>query len=473
MVDLPSVAESSVIDMIATAFTGSVPEAGASTVKIEKFEFDDEFQTKIAALTLRDKSFMRKTAHLLNPAHFENTGEALIVGMALRYFEKYDDIPAAGSYKTVILDDISKGLIRKNDAPLLLTAMKPLREDDLSGSGFAADQLSEFARHQAMAHALLASVDLLGNDKLDKRKKFNQIEDAIKSAAGIGINNGGVIRDYWNVAPRTEERILKIAGKLPPQGITTGIPRMDDLLYHRGWGRKELTIIMGGAKSGKTAFLINAAQAASLAGKNVLYVSCEVAARIIEERLDACITSTLMKELAMNMKSVESKLIALATTSGMLHVEEYASGTLRPSELRNLLEKRRDMGIRYDMVVVDYADIMIPDDRTDNSIENSKSVGLGLRALAFEFDVAMLTATQTNRDGYKATVAKAEHVAEDFNKIRTADLVISINKTEEEAKKGEARLYFAASRNQESGFTIIVKQDIARMIFVVAVLGIE
>ena len=116
---------------------------------------------------------------------------------------------------------------------------------------------------------------------------------------------------------------------------------------------------------------------------------------------------------------------------------------------------------------------MAPDYRTDNVIENSKEIYVGLRALAFEFDCAILTATQTNREGYKAAVAKAEHVAEDFNKIRTADVVISINSTEEERDQGEARLYFAASRNQESGFTVRVKQDLKKMQFITNVIGIE
>ena len=85
----------------------------------------------------------------------------------------------------------------------------------------------------------------------------------------------------------------------------------------------------------------------------------------------------------------------------------------------------------------------------------------------------MLTATQTNREGYKSAVAKAEHVSEDFNKVRTVDLMISINKTEEEAARGEARLYFAASRNQESGFTIVIKQNLAMMRFIEEVIRVE
>jgi replicative DNA helicase len=129
--------------------------------------------------------------------------------------------------------------------------------------------------------------------------------------------------------------------------------------------------------------------------------------------------------------------------------------------------------IIFDMVVVDYADIMQPDFRTNDAIENSKNIWLGLRAIAFEENLAMLTATQTNREGNKSVVAKATDVAEDFNKIRTADIVISINTTDEERAAGESRLFFAASRNQESGFTIFIKQNLAMMRFITSIIRVE
>jgi replicative DNA helicase len=125
------------------------------------------------------------------------------------------------------------------------------------------------------------------------------------------------------------------------------------------------------------------------------------------------------------------------------------------------------------MVIVDYADLMAPERYTDNSIENSKNIYVSLRGLAMQEDIALLTATQTNREGFKSSVAKAEHVSEDFNKIRIADIVISINRTEEERAVGQARLYFAASRNQAGQFTVRIKQDMERMRFISEIIGEE
>lgn len=98
---------------------------------------------------------------------------------------------------------------------------------------------------------------------------------------------------------------------MPPQGITTGHTAIDQLLYHRRWGKKELSVILGDAKSGKTTALINFTKTASLAGKNVLYVTCGVAAKIISERLDATMSDTELKNLMDKMHEVSGKIIAL------------------------------------------------------------------------------------------------------------------------------------------------------------------
>lgn len=228
-----------------------------------------------------------------------------------------------------------------------------------------------------------------------------------------------------------------------------------------------------GLISHNTLACCNFAANASKAGFNVLYATLEVSARIISERLDACISDTAVRDLNDNIIGVEDKVRMRASKSGRLLIHEFPSGSMTPGMLRRLIEKYRNRGLIFDLVVVDYADIMAPDFRTDNVIENSKEIYIGLRAIAFEFDCALLTATQANREGAKAITVKAEHVAEDFNKIRTADLVISINASEEERNNGDARLYFAASRNQESGFTVRVKQNLKKMQFITSVVGIE
>ena len=465
-------AEDSVAAMIGSSFEAtptSEPESMGDQ-EVAKFDFDADFQSRLATFAVRDFDFVNRVGHLLRPEHFENTGEAILVNIAKKFYDQYKALPDKAVMAQRIREDKDAKIIKKDAIPLVVESYKAIYgSTDLTGREFFEEKMVTFARHQATTAAILKSVELL------QKGDFAKIEHNIKSAIEIGINEDGTAYDYYDtISLRTNERLDDASGSKPPRGITTGHLKLDEILYHRGWGRKELATIMGGAKAGKTTALIGFAQAASLKGFNVMYVTLEVSSRIIAERLDAAMTDTEIKLIGSKIKDVEAKVEALkARSHGCLKIHEYPSGTFSPNQLRALLDRYAAKGMMFDLVVVDYADIMAPNFRYNDVIENSKSVYIDLRAIAQETNVAMLTATQTNREGFKATVAKAEHVAEDFNKVRTVDLMISINITDEERSKGEARLYFAASRNQESGFTLFIKQDIAKMKFIESIIRRE
>ena len=462
MSDLSAV-EQSTLEALAVSYGEEV-----STTPAAPFEFEEGFQSKIAAHSLRDLEFMRRVAHLIKPDYFENIGEAALVNISLEFFKKYAAVPDAATTIQLIKEKHEKKLLKGEVYDAVRSSFRSLYQTELMGGVYVAEKVAEFCRDKATENALLASVEFLNS------KNFNKINEVMQEALNVGINEDGDEYDYFDkIEDRTERRLDIIAGKIKPNGITTGYARMDDLLYHRGWGKKELSLLMGGAKSGKTTALINFGRMAAMAGKNVLYVTLEVSAQIIADRLDASITDNEMRELSKSIHDVSSKVKALKGKTGKLKIHEFPSGSLSPNMLRRLIERHKNKGLTFDLIVVDYADLMIPDFRMNDAIENSKNVYTGLRAIASEEDAAVLTATQTNRDGFKSTVAKAEHVAEDFNKIRIADLVISINATEEERAVGEARLYFAASRNQETGFSIFIKQEIAKMKFITAILKVE
>ncbi len=476
-------ATESVAAMVGHTYSGGASSPLASsevTLESDKYEFGPEFQTKVATHAMRNLDFMRKVGHLIKPDYFENIGEAAMVNIALRYFNKYNTTPTAPAAKELFQEDLTAKVIRGDMKQVAIDAFKSVFAPgaDLSDGNYMAERVAEFARHQAVSAAILESVDLL------QKRQVPKIIEKVKMACEVGINLDGEEYDYYQrIDERSNERKDRLAGKMPPTGITTGLLKMDELLYHKGWGKKELSVIMGGAKSGKTTALINFAKAASLAGKNVLYVTLEVSAKIISERLDASMSDTLIKELMARVNDVSAKIKAMAPRAGALKIHEFPSGTFTPNQLRQLVERYKSPkvlpsgevrpAIQFDMIVVDYADIMAPNHRTNDAIENSKGVYLDLRAIAHEENVAMLTATQTNREGFKSTVAKAEHVADDFNKVRTVDIMISINVTDEERANGEARLFFAASRNQEGGFTIFIKQELAKMKFIASIVRIE
>lgn len=431
------------------------------------FEFDAEFQTKIAALTLLDSQFLKRVDGLIRPVYFEDPSEAAIASLALRYYRTYKKAPDKSIIPRLLKEDIDAKIVRKEAAGAIVDRLKELYTTDTSDRDYVVDHVSSFARQQAVTAAIEQSIH-----RLEKRD-YGTIEKVLKEALQVGAMDESAGYDFFKErANRTKQRKDAAAGLVKPTGITTGFPALDDRLYQKGWGKQELSVLMGAAKAGKTTAMINFGKNACGKGKNVLYLTLEVAANIIGARLDASIARTPMMQLGSKIIEVDAKVEAFEKHCGKFLIHEYPTGTLRPSELRRLLQWYRGQGIIFDLVVVDYADLMAPDHRTSDAIENSKQVYIDLRAIAQTEDVAVLTATQTNREGAKAAVVTATHVAEDFNKVRIADVIISLNRTEEDIAAGQARLYFAASRNQAGGITVVVKQDMESMIYIDSIIDV-
>lgn len=437
-------------------------------MEVRPFEFDDDFQMKIAALTLRDATFMERTAGLVEPAYFEDAANGMLSALATEYFQKYRSIPSVTAMKELIKDAKASKRIRPELLPHVIERYKQINKADVSDRDFVIDKVEEFARHQAMEIAILKSAE-----SLDKRD-FATIDKLIQQAQMVGASaaNSGV--DYFATAhERAAVRKKFASGEETYNSITSGIARFDSLLYQKGWGRKELTVLMGKPKVGKSTSLVYFGRNAALAGYNVLLVSLEVSSAIVADRLDAAMTETAMTELIEKGDDIAEKIDSMASKAGLFEIHEFPTGTYSPADLKRLVKKRRAEGVIFDMIVVDYADIMAPSFRSGDPIADSKSIYVELRALAQEENAALLTATQTNREGAKASVSSMEHVAEDFNRVRIADILISINIDETERRNSEARLYFAASRNQRGDFTVKIKQDVERMQFIERILAVE
>lgn len=434
---------------------------------LPRYEFDADFQQKIAALTLRDTQFAQLTDGLIRPEFFENIAHATLIKIATDYFAKYKKAPADKTVLASLMKEAARTKIIPSDI-LKLTApvVHTLFGVDIADREYVADSCATFARHQAVSSAILSSVELVD------RRDFEAIGIKMRRALDTGVNVGGGAYDYAKMAKaRTQDRKDRLAGIRPPTGVTTGYKALDDHLYHKGWGRKELSVLMGGAKAGKSMAMIGFGVNAIAAGYRTLYVTLEVASGIIAERLDANISERTMSELGTYCHDVEERVTAFMSKSAPFIIEEFPTGTMRASDLRRLIEHYKAQGTTFDLVIVDYADLMAPERMTDNIQENSKSVYVNLRGLAMQEGFALLTATQTNREGAKKAVATMTDVAEDFNKIRIADVVISINSSEEERTLKQCRLFFAACRNQRSGFSIRIEQDFERGRFCTKVLG--
>jgi replicative DNA helicase len=431
-----------------------------------KWDFDEGFQRKTLALFMRDTQFANRTKDLIDPAYFANDAHGQLVSLIKQHIQVHKAVPDIRILTQILKDEKAKKRLRDDVLTEIKTTIREVYKTDLSNSSYVAEQVSNFAKFTAMEQAILKSVELL------QRGDFAGIEKLQKAALAVGLQQDeGDYHYFKEIANRTQVREDWKAGKIVKRGISTGYAEIDAYLYHNGWGRREMSLMMGAAKAGKSLSLGEFSKNASLLGFHAAYLSLEVSKEIIADRLDANISDTAMRLLKDDPQTVMRKIQAAEANAGTFLIRDFASRTLKPSGINRLLERWRSEGIILDLLAVDYADIMASEYRSDQERENLNSIYLDLRAIAYEHDLALISATQTNRAGAAAHTAKATDVAEDFNKIRTADVVIAINATDAEKKSGEARLTWVASRNTEDGFSLLIRQDREKLKFLTKVMG--
>ena len=430
-----------------------------------RYDFDDAFQTKVAALAMRDATFNIRTEGLIEPSYFLNESEAHLINLSQKFWNKYKSVPSDTVMIRLIKGAIKAKSIRSDQQSDVIDTFKALRKESLADRDYVVDEVADFARHQAIMAAFEKSIPAMDDHD------FDAVEAYMSAAFQVAASDGSIGHDLTDgIEERTQRRLDISTGKVTV-GITTGTAELDDALGG-GAKRKELLVVLGVAKSGKSFGLMNFAVNAQLDGKNVLYVSLENSVEVTTDRIDAYLSQVATNDMLKHILDVKAKVTAKLASAGVMKIHEYGTGTFAPKDLRRLVEHYKAKGLVFDEVVVDYWDIMAPDIRyKDSPTQESASIGMGLRALAKDENLAVITAIQSNRDGMKAVVAKAENAAEDFNKVRLADALFSINATEEERENGEARLFMAAVRNMAGGYILNIGQDLATATFITKVLG--
>lgn len=418
--------------------------------------FDAAFQNKALTMALRDPLFANRTNGLIQPGYFDFETHSWIIDLANRHFEKYKEAPSAQIVIKTLKDAKAAKTLKDEFVDDVVDLLKAVYAPaaDLSNRDWTIDLVSDFARQRAMEAALSDSIDIL-----DKGGDFALIDDKIRKAQAVGAVQGtGSVNFLDNVAERGKARIARLAGGVV-RGITTGHREIDDLLFHKGWGRKELNILMAGAKAGKSMGLQHFALSALAAGFKVLYVTLENSKEVTQDRMDAAMSNVRMSDLDVSGGTIATAAAAMAANGGILEIHEFPGGVCTNGDIRKIIEKYKADGVIFDLLVVDYADEMMAERKHEQERHAFKEIYQGLRAIGIDENLAVLTATQTNRAGNKATTATTTDVSEDFNKVRLADVLLTLNATDDEKKLNQMRIYFAAMRNSEDGITVHCLQN--------------
>jgi len=382
---------------------------------------------------IRDDNYCRSVLPFLKDEYFDNQPHQVLFHEINEYVTEYNQIPETTALKIEIEKrrDLSAEII-KDIEDFLDTKI----DDTTYNEEWLYATTEKWCKERAIYLALMESIKIA--DGQDKSRTKDAIPHIMAEALGTCFDDT-VGHDYLLDSDDRYDFYHKQEDKIPfdleyLNKITKG-----------GLPSKTLNIALAGTGVGKSLFMCHMASAALLQGRNVLYITLEMAEEKIAERIDANVLDVNIKQLSdplFTKQQFRSKVDRVATqTQGRLVIKEYPTASAHVNHFKSLLnELSMKRGFAPDIIFVDYLNICASA-RYKNAVVNSytyvKSIAEELRGLAVECDVPIVSATQTTRSGYGSSDVDLQDTSESFGLPATADLMIALISTEELEATGQ------------------------------------
>jgi len=313
-----------------------------------------------------------------------------------------------------------------------------------SDTAYIKEQFLEFCRNQKLKNAILFASQFLKHGDYDS--VWSVINEA--SRAGLERNLG---HDYLI---DIDQRMSEMAREVIKTNWEIIDTHMDG-----GLGKGELGFVVAPAGSGKSWFLSRIGAEAMRQGKNVMHFTMELNEKYVGLRYDACFSGIAFQEVRKNVQQIKD---ALATIPGKLFIKYFPIKTASASTLKMHIDRFQLItGIKIDLVIVDYADLLRPlvADKNANSYSDGGSVYEELRGMLGELQVPGWTASQSNRGAHEEEVIGAGNVAESYKKIMTGDFILSLSRKTEDKLAGSGRVHVMKNRFGPDGQTYVCAFD--------------
>jgi replicative DNA helicase len=372
-----------------------------------------------------NEDYSRKVIPFIQPEYFEQRSEKVVFEEIVQFIVKYNSA----------ITKEALGIEIENRTDLTETEIKDIREictslnDSVVEKQWLLDTTEKWCRDRAIYLALMESIHIA--DGNDGKKNRDAIPGILSDALAVSFDNN-IGHDYlqnyserYEFYHRKEDKIefdLEYFNKITKDGLPN----------------KTLNIALAGTGVGKSLFMCHVASAALLQGRNVLYITLEMAEERIAERIDANLLNVPIQQLVeLPRSSFENKVTSLSKkTQGTLIIKEYPTASAHSGHFKALLnELALKKSFRPDIIFIDYLNICASSRHKPNGSANSysyiKSIAEELRGLAVEFNVPIVSATQTTRSGYGNSDVELTDTSESFGLPATADLMFALISTEE------------------------------------------
>ena len=374
---------------------------------------------------LHNEEYLRKVVPFLKSEYFEDEKQKIVYQEIASFVEEYNELTT----KEVLCIEIEK---RKDITDSMFKDITSLI-DELDNSPadlqWLLDTTEKWCRDRAIYLALIESISLA--DGKDDTKGRDAIPSILSDALAVSFDNH-VGHDYLIDYEERYESYHRKEDKIPFD------LEFFDKVTKGGLPNKTLNIALAGTGVGKSLFMCHFASSVLLQGKNVLYITMEMAEEKIAERIDANLLNINMQDITdLPMQMFESKVNDISKkTQGALIIKEYPTAAAHSGHFKGLLnELALKKSFRPDIIFIDYLNICASSRYRAASNVNSysyiKAIAEELRGLAVEANLPIVSATQTTRSGFASSDVDLTDTSESFGLPATADLMFALISTEE------------------------------------------
>ena len=372
-----------------------------------------------------NEDYARKVLPFIKSTYFDEREEQIIFEEINNFVDKYQKIPTQTSLEIEVGERKDLNETEHKKIVDIIKTLNPIEVD----FDWLVDHTEKFCKDKAIYNAIVDGIKII--DGKDSKRKPDAIPEILTDALSVSFDNS-VGHDYIEDAEsrfdyyhRVEERIpfdLDFFNKITKGGLPP----------------KTLNIALAGTGVGKSLFMCHMAANCLSQGKNVLYITLEMAEERIAERIDANLMNVSMEDLQSLAKQMFTDKMSKITkkTKGKLIVKEYPTATAHSSHFRGLIKELAiKKSFRPDIIFIDYLNICASSRfkgaQNVNSYMYVKAIAEELRGLAVETNVPIMSATQTTRSGFVSTDVGLEDTSESFGLPATADLMFALISTEE------------------------------------------
>lgn len=389
-----------------------------------------QIEQSILKHLILSEEYLRKVLPFIKDDYFSDKNDKVILEELEKYVNKYNKPPTT---EALVVEFDSRTDLRDDEYQTLVEYCNSIVSDkELSDVDWLVDTTEKFCQEKAVYNAVMKSISILDEDKKDSSKvNKGAIPDILSEALGVSFDSHvghDFIDDFDSRYEFYHRKEVRTPFDLEYLNKITG----------GGLPNKTLNIILAGTNVGKSMFMCHCAASNMMDGKNVLYITLEMAEERIAERIDANLLNVPIGDIRKLPKSDYDKKIERirSNTTGKLIVKEYPTASAGVTHFRHLLQElKQKRKFIPDIIYIDYLNICtsarIKMGATINSYTFIKSVAEELRGLAVEHNLPIVSATQTTRSGYTNSDIGLEDTSESFGLPATADFMFALVRTEE------------------------------------------